>query len=76
MDERKKYPNLPDDVSIQYCTKTSPMPIEIANNVLELKQLWVHGDAKETEISKEIDSDTMWLVCPNCTLHYSVFLGD
>ena len=74
--ERDQYPNLSADVAILHCTKERPMPIEIADQVVELKQLWIHDDAEETEESKELDSRWMFVRCPNCTHEYGVDLGD
>jgi len=76
MSERDRYPNLPADVSIHHCNASNVMPIEIANKVVELKQLWIHDDAEETQESKEMDGSYMSLVCPHCTLFYTVFVGD
>jgi hypothetical protein len=76
MTERDLYPNLPADVEIMHCTKDAPMPIENGDRAVELKQLWIHDDAEETEASKELDGNTMFLVCPNCKYAYSCFLGD
>lgn len=76
MNERDRYPNLPADVAILHCTKESPMPIEIADRVAELKQLWIHDDAEETEESKKLDGRWMYVHCPNCTHTYGVDLGD
>lgn len=45
MNERERYPNLDPEVTIHHCTKDSPMPIDIADKVVELKQLWIHDDA-------------------------------
>ena len=76
MNEREQYPNLPADVTIHHCNKDNVMPIEIAKKVVELKQLWIHDDADETEESKEMDGSYMTLVCPHCTHVYTVFVGD
>jgi len=76
VNERDRYPNLPADVSIHHCTKDAPMPIEIANKVVELKQLWLHDDAEETEESKELDGSYIWVRCPNCGHLYGTYLGD
>lgn len=72
--EREKYPNLPSDVAILHCTKESPMPLKIADRVVELKQLWIHDDADEIG-----ESDTGRFVqfhCPNCGHKYWCDLGD
>jgi hypothetical protein len=76
MSERDRYPNLPADVTIHHCNTGNVMPIEIANKVVELKQLWIHDDAEETEESKEMDGSYMTLRCPHCTLVYTCYLGD
>jgi hypothetical protein len=76
MNERERYPNLPADVEILHCNTTNVMPIEIADQVVELKQLWIHDDAEETQESQEMDGSYMTLVCPHCTLLYTCFLGD
>lgn len=73
--DREVYINLPADVSINYCVKSSPMNID-GSKAAELKQLWIHDDAEETEESKELDSSTMFLVCPHCRHSYSVYIGD
>lgn len=73
--DRQVYVNLPADVSINYCVKSSPMDID-GSKAAELKQLWIHDDAEETEESKELDGSTMFLVCPHCKYSYSMFLGD
>lgn len=74
MSDRDKYPNLPADVSIHHCTKDHPMNID-GKKATELKQLWIHDDAEETQESKEIDGSFMILYCSNCKFEYSVFLG-
>jgi hypothetical protein len=76
MSERDSYSNLPSDVSIHHCNSSSVMPAEVGPRAAELKQLWIHDDAEETEASKELDGNTMFLVCPHCKFHYSVYLGD
>lgn len=76
MSDRDLYPNLPADVTIHHCTKQDPMPLSIANCLVELKQLWIHNDADETEESKEMDGSTMCFVCPHCTHYYCVYVGD
>ena len=75
MNERDKYPNLPADVSIHHCTASTPF-VNAGQTAAELKQLWIHDDAIETEESLEMDGSTMFLTCPNCKFGYSVFLGD
>lgn len=75
MTDRSLYPNLPADVSIHHCTAAEPMTIN-GDMAEQLKQLWIHDDAEETEASKEIDGSIMYLVCPHCRYAYSVFLGD
>lgn len=76
MNERERYPNLPADVSIHHCTAENVMPIEIADKVVELKQLWIHDDAEETELSMELDGNSMQCHCPHCKHTYWVYLGD
>ena len=59
MNERDRYPNLPADVTIHHCNASNVMPIEIADQVVELKQLWIHDDAEETAESQEMDGSYM-----------------
>lgn len=73
MSERDRYPNSPKDVTIHHCTKASQMPIEIANRVAGLKQLWIHDDAEKTE---KADGSYKSLKCLNFEHNYTVFLGD
>lgn len=75
MTDRDRYPNLPADVSIHHCTATSPMTID-GDKAVELKQLWIHDDAEETEESKELDGSTMSIRCSNCKYFYTVYVGD
>lgn len=72
---REDYPNLPADVNIYQCTRHSPMNID-GDKAAELKQLWIHADAEETEASKELDGSYMTLSCPYCKYTYTVYLGD
>lgn len=71
----KEYPNLPDDVQVIHCTKDNPMPIEIADKVVELKQLWVHDDAEEEDPLDFDFSDYVTFKCPNCTYKFTLYLG-
>lgn len=74
MNDRDIYPNLPNDVSIHHCTKTSPMMIN-GDDAVKLKQLWIHDDATETIESEILDGTTMFLFCPNCNYSYSADLS-
>jgi hypothetical protein len=76
MNERDLYPNLPADVEILHCTATNPMPAGVGDKVVQLKQLWIHDDAKETEASQELDGSTMICYCPNCDFTFEIYLGD
>lgn len=53
-------------VTVHLCTKDNIMPIEIADKVIELKQIWTHEDVEETELSKEICGDMAQFQCKNC----------
>lgn len=74
MNDRAMYPFLPEDVSIKHCSKDSPMPLEIASQVIALKQLWIHDDAVETEESIERGDDLACFRCPNCGHVFTVLL--
>jgi hypothetical protein len=76
MSKLDMYPNLPDDVSIHHCNTDNVMPAEIADKVVELKQFWIHDDARETEESMEMDGSTLIFHCPNCKGTFTIFLGD
>jgi radical SAM protein with 4Fe4S-binding SPASM domain len=70
----KLYPNLDPQVTVHHCTKEAPMPLEIADKVEELRQLWIHDDVADLG---ESDSGRMIHVkCKNCTHEYWCDLGD
>ena len=52
---------------VKQCTSEHPMPID-AN----LEDSWMHMDAKETEMSKELCNEILEYFCPNCKLSFMI----
>jgi hypothetical protein len=74
MNERDKYPNLDPEVVIHHCTKTTPMPLEIAGKLVELKQLWIHDDVEE--VGESDDGRYVNYACDSCGHNFWLDLGD
>lgn len=74
MNERDQYPNLQPDVTIHHCTEEQPMPLEIADRLIELKQLWLHDGAEE--IDEDFTGRFVTYKCEFCTHIFTVDLGD
>lgn len=74
MIDRSKYPHLNPDVTIHECTAEHPMPIEIGDRAVELKQLWEHGDLQE--IDEDFSGRFVTYKCGFCNYQFTADLGD
>lgn len=58
------------------CTKENPMPLEVLEHPSGMEEIWYHVDSIETEESKLLDGNTIFVYCPNCKVEFTVCLPD
>ena len=63
-----------EGVTVHYCTKENPMPLEIGDRVVELKQVWEHGDVEE--LGESDSGQHVHYKCNNCGYSFWLDLGD
>lgn len=54
------------------CTAAEPMPLAIADHVVELGQIWTHMDVEEIGETETL----VFYHCLNCGHRFSLDLGD